>query len=83
MIVDSLGLLMVVVVTAANLDDGTHAPQVLAKLTPEHRTRLDEVRGDGKYNNRTLDQYLAREQVGYAVMVVERPEGVKGLVHLP
>lgn len=83
LVVDSLGLLMVVVVTAANLDDGTTAPQVLAKLTPEHRTRLDEVRGDGKYNNRTLDRYLARESVGYKVTVVERPEGVKGLVHLP
>ena len=82
-IVDSLGLLMVVPVTAANLDDGTTAPQVLAKLTPEHRTRLDEVRGDGKYNNRTLDRYLTRERVGYKVTVVERPEGAKGLVHLP
>ncbi len=82
-IVDSLGLLMVVLVTAANLDDGTTAPQVLAKLTPAHRTRLDEVRGDGKYNNRALDRYLAREPVGYKVTVVERPEGVTGLVHLP
>lgn len=83
LIVDSLGLLMVVVVTAANLDDGTTAPEVLAKLSPTHRTRLDEVRGDGKYNNRTLDRYLARAEVRYKVTVVERPEGVKGLVHLP
>lgn len=83
LIVDSLGLLMVVLVTAANLDDGTTAPRVLAKLTPEHRTRLDEVRGDGKYNNRTLDRYLASGGVGYKVTVVERPEGVTGLVHLP
>ena len=48
-----------------------------------HWTRLDEVRGDGKYNNRTLDRYLAREEVGYNVTVVERPAGAKGLVHLP
>ena len=83
LVVDSLGSLMVVLVTAANLDDGTTAPRVLAKLTPEHRTRVDEVRGDGKYNNRTLDRYLARESVGYKVTVVERPAGVTGLVHLP
>jgi len=83
LIVDSLGLLMVVLVTGANLDDGTTAPHVLAKLTPEHRTRLDEVRGDGKYNNRTLDRYLVRERVGYKVTVVERPDGATGLVHLP
>lgn len=83
LIVDSLGLLMVVLVTPANLDDGTTAPQVLARLTPAHLTRLDEVRGDRKYNNRAMDRYLAREQVGYRVTVVERPDGAKGLVHLP
>ncbi|MDY3558964.1 IS5 family transposase [Gemmata sp. JC673] len=82
-VVDSLGLLMVVLVTAASCDDGTTAPQVLATLSPQHRARLDEVRGDGKYNNRTLDRYLARESVGYQVTVVERPAGAKGLVHLP
>lgn len=83
LIVDSLGLLMVVLVTAANLDDGTTAPKVLARLTPEHRTRLDEVRGDGKYNNRTLDHYLIESKAEYKVTVIERPDGVKGLVHLP
>lgn len=83
LVVDSLGLLMVVLVTAANLDDGTTAPRVLAKLSPTHLGRLDEVRGDGKYNNRALDRYLAREGVRYKVTVVERPDGVKGLVHLP
>ena len=36
LIVDSLGLLLVVLVSAANCDDGTHAPQVLAKLTSAH-----------------------------------------------
>jgi putative transposase len=83
LIVDSLGLLMVALVTAANKDDGTTAPEVLRRLTPEHKSRLDEVRGDRKYKNKTLDRYLAQEQVGYRVTVVERPKGVTGLVHLP
>ena len=39
--------------------------------------------GDGKYNNRTLDRYLKAAKVNYKVTVVERPTGVKGLVHLP
>ena len=34
LLVDTLGLLLVVVVTAANLDDGTVASRVLAKLDP-------------------------------------------------
>jgi putative transposase len=83
LIVDSLGLLMVVLVTSANLDDGTTAPEALKRLTPEHCSRLDEIRGDGKYNNRTLDSYLAATKAAYKVTVVERPAGVKGLVHLP
>jgi putative transposase len=83
LIVDSLGLLLVVLVTSANLDDGTTAPEVLQRLTQEHRSRLDEIRGDGKYNNRTLDRYLAKTRAGYKITVVERPKGVKGLVHLP
>lgn len=83
LVVDSLGLLLVVLVTAANADDGTTAPEVFRRLTPEHRSRLDEVRGDGKYRNRALDRYLAREQGGYRVTVVERPAGAVGLVQLP
>jgi putative transposase len=82
-IVDTMGLLLVVLVTSANVDDGTGAPQVLKLLTEQHRSRLDEIRGDGKYNNRTLDRYVAAAQVNYKVTVVERPAGTKGLVHLP
>ena len=83
LIVDSMGLLLVVLVTAANLDDGTHAPNVLAKLTTAHVSRLDEIRGDSKYNNRTLDRYVIGSRAKYKVTVVERPPGVTGLVLLP
>lgn len=83
LVVDSLGLLLVVAVTAANVDDGTGAPEALSRLTPEHVKRLDEVRGDGKYNNRSLDRYLEESKARYKVTVVERPAGSVGLVHLP
>lgn len=83
LIVDSLGLLLVVLVTSADADDGSTAPEVLKKLTAEHKRRLDEVRGDSKYNNRKLDRYLKQSQARYKWTVVERPAGAKGLVHLP
>jgi len=83
LVVDSLGLLLVVLVTAANLDDGTTAPKVLARLTPEHLSRLDEVRGDTKYNNRSLDRYVIESEAPYKITVVERPAGAAGLVLLP
>ena len=83
LIVDCLGFLLVVLVTSANADDGTTAPEVLKRLTAEQQSRLDEIRGDRKYNNRALDRYLATAQVRYKITVVERPPGVHGLVHLP
>src|SRR3954469_14735897 len=82
-VVDTLGLLLVVVVSAASADDGTFAPEVLGRLTAEHRARLELVWADGKYRNRRLERWLARPEGGYRVEVVGRPAGSKGLVELP
>ena len=82
-IVDTMGLLLVVLVTSANVDDGTGAPAVLQLLSEEHKSRLDEIRGDNKYNNRALDRYLEQSKARYKITVVERPVGVQGLVQLP
>jgi len=82
-VVDTMGLLLVVLVTSANADDGTTAPEVLKRLSNKHTSRLDEIRGDSKYNNRSLDAYLKQTNASYKVTVVDRPAGVKGLVHLP
>lgn len=81
-IVDSLGLLLVVLVTAASADDGTTAPRVLARLTAEHRARLGKVWADGKYHNHSLNAWLKRRDVGYEIEVVSRPAGAKGFVLL-
>src|SRR5215211_7194289 len=59
-VVDTLGLLLVVVVSAASADDGTFAPEVLGRLTAEHGARLKLVWADGKYRNRRLDRWLAK-----------------------
>jgi putative transposase len=82
-IVDSLGLLLVVMVTVASADDGTSAPEVLQRLTAEHCTRLEKVWGDGKYNNNALKAWLAESGAGYVVEVVARPPGSRGYVKLP
>src|SRR3954454_6394431 len=79
-VVDTLGLLLVVAVSAASADDGTHAPEVLGRLTAGHRTRLAVVWADGKYRNHHLEGWLAGPGVGYRVEVVSRPPGSKGFV---
>jgi putative transposase len=81
-IVDTLGLLLVVVVTAASADDGTTAPEVLGRLTAEHRSRLDLLWADQKYRNHRLDAWMKENQVGYRIKVVERPADSKGFVLL-
>jgi putative transposase len=77
-ITDTMGLLLVIVVTAANADDGTVAPRVLDRLKREAYSRLEVVRGDGKYKNDGLEGYLENNAPGYRFEVVRRPKGAKG-----
>jgi putative transposase len=81
-IVDTLGLLLVVLVTVASADDGTTAPQVLDQLTAEHCSRLEKVWADGKYRNHYLDGWLEETGAGYVIEVVERLAGSNGFVLL-
>jgi putative transposase len=80
LVVDTLGLLLAVAVTAANLDDGTHAPRVLKKLGRAKYPRLEVIYGDNKYNNKTLDKWLAKEEAPYRVEVSSKGKGEKGFV---
>ena len=82
-VVDTLGLLRAVVVTAASADEGTAAPQALGQLDRPRFPRLEVVYADQKYNNRGLDDWLARPKKPFHIEVVKRPEGSKGFVLLP
>ncbi len=82
-VVDSLGLLMAVVVTAASADDGATAPRPLGQLDRHRFPRLETAWGDGKYRNEELDAWLTRNRSRFRVDVVRRPEGSVGFVKLP
>jgi putative transposase len=73
-VVDTLGLLMAVVVTPANFDDGTYASEVLGQLSPEKYPRLEVIFGDNKYNNRTLDRWMEVKKVPYRIEVSTKRE---------
>jgi putative transposase len=75
-IVDTLGLLLAVTVTAAAADDGTAAPRVLGKLTKEAFPRLKKLWADNKYHNHSLDAWMS-EHGWYVIEVVSRPAGSK------
>jgi putative transposase len=78
MVFDTLGLLLAVAVTAANCDDGTHAPAVLAKLSEVKHPRLQVVYADSKYNNHALDCWMFDSGAHYVIEVVTRPSGRAG-----
>lgn len=78
LLVDTLGLLLMVVVTAANLDDGTAAPQLLSKVTPAEFPRLEVILGDNKYRNKRLTGWLWNERPGWRIDVQSPPPGTKG-----
>jgi putative transposase len=82
-VVGTLGLLLVVAVSAASADDGTFAPEVLARRTPEHTRRLELLWADSKYHNHHLNGWLVKNEAGYRVQVVSRPPGSRGFVKLP
>jgi putative transposase len=79
-VVDSLGLLLVVLVTPANADDGTTAPDVLAKLSGEHVARLAVIFADNKYNNLRLQAWLKETEAAYRIEIGSKPADQPGFV---
>lgn len=82
LLTDTLGLLVGVVVLAANIDDGTAAPTLLGEVSEEDFPRLQTIFGDNKYHNFALDAWLAQNRPGWHVEVKMRPEGTQGFVPL-
>src|ERR1700682_5007127 len=77
-VVDTLGLLLAVAVTAGNLDDGTHAAQVLGKVTAEKYPRLKKIFADNKYNNKTLQRWMEDNQVPYEIEIAMKAKEEPG-----
>ncbi|MGH7930228.1 MAG: IS5 family transposase [Candidatus Binatia bacterium] len=82
--VDTLGLLLAVVVTAASVDDAAGAKEVFEQLKPKRQPRLEVIWADNKYHNHGLTKWLARQRsITWRLEIVRRPKGAKGFVLLP
>jgi putative transposase len=79
-VVDTLGLLMAVAVTAANLDDGTHASRVPGKLDVSKYPRLEVIFADNKYNNKALERWLKKTAAPFRIEVTSKPKDEAGFV---
>ena len=80
--VDTLGFLLAVVVTAANVDDARAAQEVFAQMPGTDFPRLEAVQADSKYHNHELYRWLRVHHRPYSIVVVSRPEGERRFVPL-
>jgi putative transposase len=81
-VVDTLGLLLAVAVTAANVDDARGAEQLFAQMPGADFPRLEVVQADNKYHNYDLYRWLRVHHRPYWIMVISRPVGERRFVPL-
>jgi putative transposase len=78
-LVDTLGLLLAVVVTAGNVDDAVGAQQVVGKVTVQSLPRLEVIFGDNKYHNYKYYAWLAEHSHGkWRMEISSRPADAEG-----
>ena len=82
LLVDTLGLLVAVLITAAGVDDGAAAVKLLGQITPEDFPRLTVIFGDNKYHNHALEAWLKEDRPNWHIEVKTRPEGTRGFTPL-
>jgi len=78
LLVDTLGLLLAVVITSAQIDDGVAAVELLTQVSAQAFPRLQTIFGDTKYHNHALEEWLTKNRPGWRIEVKARPEGSKG-----
>jgi putative transposase len=82
LLVDTLGLLVAVLITGADVDDGVAAPLLLDQISSQDFPRLETIFGDSKYHNHALEAWLRANRPHWHIEVKLRPEGSKGFTPL-
>src|SRR5882757_2688046 len=78
-VVDSMGLLLAVLVTAASIDDARAATHLFARLDGQPVGKVARMYADSKYHNFTLYEWI-EEHAQWELEIVRRPEGSEGWV---
>jgi putative transposase len=81
-VVDSMGLLLAVLVTAASVDDAQAAQELFGRLEGQPVGKVVRVFADNKYHNYALYEWV-EDNAPWELVIVRRPEGKKGWVKLP
>jgi transposase len=81
-VVDSMGLLLAVLVTAASVDDAGAATELFARLDGQPVGKVVRLYADSKYHNFKLYEWV-EANARWDLTIVRRPEGSVGWVKLP
>jgi putative transposase len=81
-VVDSLGLLLAVLVTAADVDDARAAKELFGRLGGQPVSKVRRMFTDSKYHNYALYEWV-EDNAPWELVVIGRPEGERGWVKLP
>jgi len=81
-VVDSLGLLLAVLVTAASVDDAKAAQNLFPRLEGQPVGKVVRMFADSKYHNFALSEWVA-DNARWDLVIVRRPDGSRGWVKLP
>jgi putative transposase len=81
-VVDSMGLLLAVLVTAADVDDAKAAAELFGRLEGQPMGKVQRMFADTKYHNFVLYEWV-EENASWKLNIVRRPEGAEGWVKLP
>jgi transposase len=81
-VVDSLGLLLAVLVTAAAVDDAKAAAMLFARLEDQPMSKVTRMYADSKYHNFALYEWV-ENNAEYDLSIVRRPKDAEGWVRLP
>jgi putative transposase len=81
-VVDSMGLLLAVLVTAADVDDAKAAAELFTRLDGQPMGKVVRMYGDTKYHNYDLYEWV-EANAHWDLKIISRPKGSEGWVKLP
>jgi transposase len=81
-VVDSMGLLLAVLVTAADVDDAKAAAELFGRLDGQPMSKVRRMYADSKYHNIKLYEWV-EANADWDLTIVRRPKDAEGWVKLP
>ena len=83
LVVDSLGLLLAVIVTAGNVSDGVGGIASLAEVNPDDYPEIATLFGDRAYEKAGFPAFVEAWKAGCKLNVIARKADDEGFVKLP